>query len=411
MFVYIAAAMKLMENFRSAVEAIFCAVVLSCTYYPDYPHSFGPSRAQAVSSGSRADGSVKKPYSGAIACSMLLFEPLYDWVRDTAYGVAPVSVAVYEGTKRRLLLEGVLGADPDMHRIRGGRLYSDYCTGNETVVLCDGKEVFRYPGRESIEGFELVSGSVHTLGRNRSGEGFSYRIDGREQLSRPSGSIVSGLHEDGGTLWFSFRSRDVETGQMRYYLSDGKKTEEAVSAKKLSSVFSLRMVGGVPVTSGRMDGSRKNPVAYSGDTQILLGRNPPGEAISCAHVAFEGSEMVFCGSYRTSAGGEIYALWNRKGPLVTFPEGDVVHAVFPTGKDCLVVRSSGGRLILREGKGVDRDIGPYRLMTPSCAAYREGSLLLGLTGEDGCGLWHDGVFYRVPGNGFISGVELPSVVP
>ena len=61
-------------------------------------------------------------------------------------------------------------------RIREGHLYTDNLDGTETVIRRDGEELFRYPGRESLRGFLLVGGKVHTLGQNLDGDGFAYRI-------------------------------------------------------------------------------------------------------------------------------------------------------------------------------------------------------------------------------------------
>ena len=81
--------------------------------------------------------------------------------------------------------------EPERHRICQGRLWTDEWDGSEMVVRCDGKERFRYVGDELYRGFLVVNGIVYTLGQRQGRDGLSFRINGEERFSAPSGTILS----------------------------------------------------------------------------------------------------------------------------------------------------------------------------------------------------------------------------
>ena len=389
-----------MKNFVAAV-----LVSAACTPYPNLNLGLGPMRMDTMLERNPV-AREKHSSPGTMISSMLLFPEGYDWVRDTAYGAKGPALALFEGTKRKLLLDELPETDMDMHRLRDGRLYSNYSTDEETIVLAEGDEIFRFKGRESFSGFLVRKDGIHTLGRNRSGGGFVYRIDGREKLSRLSGTLLGGFQEDGGRLWFAFRARDEDSGKTLFYISDGTSCNEVADALKLDKVLEIRVSNGKAIVTGSMESSKRNPlVSIDGNIVQLGSRNPPGEAVSCSLVSSSG-DMLFKGSYRTADGGEIFVIWNLKGPLETFPVGDVLAAILPEGKKYISIRHSGGRLILRDLNGVDSDLGPYRLMAPSCIAVKDGKPLLAMSSEGGCCLWFDGKYYRIPGNGFLTGVDI-----
>ena len=377
----------------------------ACNPFPDIVKGLGPMRMDTMLDRNPV-AREKHSSPGTMISSMMQFPEGYDWVRDTAYGAKGPALALFEGTRRKILLDGLPETDMDMHRIRGGRLYSDYPTEDETVVLADGVEIFRFEGRESFSGFLVRPDGIHTLGRSRSGAGFIYRIDGRERLSRLSGTLLGGFQEDGGRLWFAFRARDENTRKVLYYSSDGASCNEVDDALSFDKVLEISISGGRTIVTGSRAASKRNPVVSIDGNIVQLGsRNPPGEVISCSLVSGNG-DLLFKGRYRTADGGEVFVIWNRKGPLETFPEGDVLVAVLPSGKQYISLRHCGGRLILRNPEGTDSDIGPYRLMAPSCVALKDGKPLLAMTGDGGCCLWYDGKYYRIPGNGFLTGVDI-----
>lgn len=137
--------------------------------------------------------------------------------------------------------------DPERHRIWDGRLWTDYTDGNETVLLCDGVERFRYPGEEQLRGFLIVDGDVHTLGQRPGNGGFSYRINGEAVFSRDRGSVLGSpssrawrggaLYQDEEDIYYSYRiGRD-------YHVMKGAETFRIIPAPS-HTLYDLRVRGG-----------------------------------------------------------------------------------------------------------------------------------------------------------------------
>jgi hypothetical protein len=108
--------------------------------------------------------------------------------------------------------------DPERHRIWDGHLWSDSTDGRETVILCDGKEQFRFDGEEHLQGFLLLNGDVHTLGQRPGRGGFCYRINGQAVFESASGSVLGSPSDPqwrGGAL-------AVDEGDVFYAFKDGR---------------------------------------------------------------------------------------------------------------------------------------------------------------------------------------------
>lgn len=116
----------------------------------------------------------------------------YDWRADEENGSVRCSLVVYaDGIPLMKVPVGdeyEISADPDMHRIIGGSLYTDYSTQDETVIKKNGETLFTYSGREMIIGMALLNVYVYTLGQSRHGKGFSFRRDGEILFESLSGS-------------------------------------------------------------------------------------------------------------------------------------------------------------------------------------------------------------------------------
>lgn len=108
--------------------------------------------------------------------------------------------------------------DPERHRIWDGHLWSDSTDGRETVILCDGKEQFRFDGEEHLQGFLVLNGDVHTLGQRPGRGGFCYRINGKAVFESATGSVLgspSDAQWRGGAL-------AVDDGAVFYAYKDGR---------------------------------------------------------------------------------------------------------------------------------------------------------------------------------------------
>lgn len=138
--------------------------------------------------------------------------------------------------------------DPERHRIWNGQLWTDYTDGNETVILCDGMERFRFPGEEQLRGFLIVDGAVHTLGQHPGNGGFCYRINGEAVFSRDKGSVLGSpanrawkggaLYQDGESIYYSYRIDND------YHVMRGAETFRVIPAGTASALYDLRVYGG-----------------------------------------------------------------------------------------------------------------------------------------------------------------------
>ena len=146
----------------------------------------------------------------------------YDWHRDTACGASECQLMLLRNYEPVCSFptgyRHCVSTDPDTHHLLGGHLYTEFSTTTETVIKCDGRELFRYPGREILKGLVFRSdGGLYTLGQNRSGDGCTLRRNGvvlfRSEegriigdFSHPASKGTGALYEVDGHLYWAFFS-------------------------------------------------------------------------------------------------------------------------------------------------------------------------------------------------------------
>jgi hypothetical protein len=170
--------------------------------------------------------------------SAVRFPKDYDWQRDTAYGTASFELLLYRNFVPVLVLpsgpDACFVADPDRHHILSGHLYTERIDGGQTRIGRDGKELFRFEGREFLAGLLEDGDDLYTLSRSVSGQGFSYRRNGEILLKRndgvPYGSLddpsygpTGALYRTGGQTVFCFRAGNSYAGS-HYLVRDGLET-------------------------------------------------------------------------------------------------------------------------------------------------------------------------------------------
>lgn len=139
-----------------------------------------------------------------------------------------------------------VSSDPLRHRIRNGRLYSDYTDGSTTVIKEDGKEVVRYEGSEEILCLEVVKGSIHSIGIPPGGFGFTYRVDGCRIVHRDSASVFPHLDVHDGSVFFCFSDivRNADGyGLCHYKVADGK-VMQVEADPDVTKVWDMKHVAG-----------------------------------------------------------------------------------------------------------------------------------------------------------------------
>lgn len=333
----------------------------------------------------------------------------YDWQRDTAHGRVSCRLVLLRDGERKLELpirEGV-SPDPDMHHILGGHLYTEDCTASETLICRDGEELFRYAGREMIRGWlSGEEGTLHTIGQNRSGNGFSYRIQGEMKYAQPAGTVFGSpgsgplrsgaLYRDGKSVCFAYAT----TGG--HYLLWRNGDEEEIFPQEPLRVFDLRSVGGrsVAVYSTREDGLRL--IAGEADyvPASLLALNarilPDGQGSFVLAVRYRDHD----GYMQDAAVGED-GLRERFGGY-----GDRVELVPGMETDSFVALDAQGRVavISWQGRADHPEAGRWRLMGPGCIRMDETDAWVALTGPppQAPAVWHNGELTTLLMNGYLT---------
>lgn len=333
----------------------------------------------------------------------------YDWRADPENGTVKCSLVVFaDGIPAMKIPVGYeydVSPDPDMHRMIKGHLYTDFSTEDETVIKKDGKELFRYTGREMILGMAVDGGDVYTLGQPRNGEGFAYRRNGAILIHRESGYAFPRLQEVEDSICFAF-SEPVEAAdeiiERYYHVINGKIKQIAVreDVKKVwdamhhkGQVCWLGTLTGVssPVM---VSGEKMKALEMSGEMKLLTSRLiPAGKSI--------GLEAIYSDGRRYSSG-----LWKDAAKYMTFSNGMTVNGLC-TWDDgiCCVLNSdsqNGGGTIFRCGENFEIPSG-YTVMGSSPIAMMDGILNVGLSSLDGKKpvIWKDGRTEEIDINGFI----------
>ena len=146
----------------------------------------------------------------SIYLSAVCYPDSVDWRNDSLMTSGSVATLVlFRNFEPVLVLETgprtAVSPEYDLHHLVGGALYTEYSDNAHTVIGRNGKELFRYQGREVLVGIVPDTSGVYTLGRSRSGEGFSLRRDGRCLYRSADGEPVGPLQLEDGLPTFGFR--------------------------------------------------------------------------------------------------------------------------------------------------------------------------------------------------------------
>jgi len=187
------------------------------------------------------------------------YEDGYDWRQGSVSGPGKGKLFLMKDGIRILETDigsdNCISADADMHRCIGGHLYTDFSTDSETIIKRDGDEVFRYFGREMIVGMLVKDDGIHTLGQPRNGSGWACRKNGETLLHKGSGSLISGLHEDRGNIYFAYEDRiETQAGNVnRYYLVENTEVSLIKTADDVTKIDNAVMAGGTLYYTAQID--------------------------------------------------------------------------------------------------------------------------------------------------------------
>ena len=358
----------------------------------------------------RADTSAAPP-GEHVYLTAVRFPDGYAWDLDTCAVDGEVWIDLYRDGERVLSVPAGASIHPDMHRYAGGHLYADYSTSAETVVSCDGAEMFRFEGREAVRGFLVREDGVHTLGQDRDGDGFTYRIDGRTVFRSETGEVLGTLDEagaPGGALTES--GEDVffacclptERGKEYHVMRN---TERFRSFPVGDGTRGILVAGGIV---SRVQSKPRSLVLEVDGKVSRLGLGGGESCLWCRMAAWDGDIVaLICAQ---GAGGKRFFLQSAGGKKYTPPSGETVSDLLCDGKRMgwTVTDGKGGLLRVRwSDGGVTEGTGGY-LASGRCALVRDGRLYLALTGRNGAPnrFQEDDAHDDIPFNGYFTGVTV-----
>lgn len=355
--------------------------------------------------------------------TVLDYQKGYDWKSDRASESVKCSLAVYvEGVPVMKVPVGEMyetGADPDMHRIVQGHLYTDYSTENETVIKKDGISLFRYQGRESLCGFEVLGEDVYTLGQSRNGEGFTFRKNGEVIYARSQGNVIGHLDSSSDTLSYAFCESVAGDGSnlFRYYKFVNGEVSQVAVREDIKKVWDIMLKGGYETYIASLTGLLL-PVIVKGESMRVMALPLGASLVTCR--LFAVSERIGAeGIYKTADGVMYNAVWLDGLLHHAFPAGKILSSldVYGDGVFCTAnpLSSADCGLIYRSGDLYDMP-GGYTIIGHACVRVVNGVMHVGLSSPE-CGkpiLWKDGDVDSLRVNGYISGVyaePVRSVLP
>lgn len=336
----------------------------------------------------------------------------YDWMTDPEAGTVKCSLVVYANAVPMLKVpvgkEYLVSSDPDMHRMIGGDLYTDYSTDSLTVVKKNGKQIFSYSGREMIISMHVDSTGVYTLGESRSGYGLTFRRNGELLYRNIGGRVMGQLLGSGRAFAFSERVLGLETVVERYYLYDDGKVLQIGARDDVTKIWDVIISNGKVHYLATMTGINY-PVHVSDEGMYMLEFPSKSKAWTCRFLS-AGEEIVIEGLYESLVGFMVSCLWRNDTVVTTYPSGMTLWVPY-VGQGgvsgILVDRLTGEQKICRLGEMHDMPEG-YTVMGAAPLAMVDGILHVGMTSIDGGSpaVWQDGEIRKLGFNGYISSISV-----
>ena len=349
----------------------------------------------------------------------------YDWRSDQESGTVKCSLVVYANAVPMMKLpvgnEYEVSADPDMHRMIGNDLYTDYSTDSLTVIRKNGKRLFCYQGREMIVAMHTEGGDVYTLGQNRSGKGFAYRKNGEVIYRHSSGSlftssdVLPSTSSDGqalapsGGLAFAFSEPvQMASGALeRYYIYMNGCVSQIAVREDVKKVWDVRVSAGSVSYIASLVGI-STPVLVYDDNMVSLDMPNSTVMKSCRFVPDQ-DDMVIEGAFAVSSGLLTSGLWRNGVRECIFPTGMTANSLcsWDDGVCCVLTHCRTGEMkIFRSGEIFAVPDG-YRIMGTRPLSVIDGILYVGLTPVGGGQpvVWKDGEIEPLKlSNGYISSI-------
>ena len=326
------------------------------------------------------------------------------------------------GARLRLWKNGVavrdipLGDNPDpgRHLFQDGHLWNSVTDGRTTTLSCDGTPFATFPGEESLHGFLVHKGKVHTLGQHPGG-GVTYRVNGKAVFHHPEGLVVGwaadphwkggALYTDGGDVYyaFGFINGNFSGYDWDYSVMRDSTVCATCTSYAGSKLYDLRMRDGHAYRLARIYGRES---VFEDNRYSVLGATGTQR-----EVQFLEADGILMAKGCSEKGG-----WLENPFLgVYYPyevsAGESVGNLFLDGGVLGVVVFGADESVVRLVQGDQETAlppGTYRLALPRCAGFREGIFGLALSAIEGNGhlLVNNGRSLKLSFNGYFTGVYI-----
>ena len=338
----------------------------------------------------------------------------YDWRADPEKGSVKCSLVVYADDLPMMKIpvgdKYEVSSDPDMHRILSGHLYTDYSTDTETVIKKDGRELFRFPGREMVVGMIVDGGDLYTLGQPRSGTGFRFRKNGEVIIERTQGRAFGRMYLEEGSVCFAFCEQIVSSDKTyeRYYHVMGDEVSQVALREDVKKVWDIIYAEGKICFIASVTGVDE-PVLFKGEAMSAIDMPRSSEMVTCRFVSYD-DEICIEGIYLSDNQLPSSGIWLDGGLYHQFPAGSMVSSICicDGGVCCVVngVQAISRGMIFRCGETFPISEG-YMAMGSDPIRIVDGILNVGLSSINGeCPMiWRDGMMKKMDMNGFISTIS------
>ena len=337
----------------------------------------------------------------------------YDWWADPERGAVKCSLVVFREhvpiLKVPVGYDYHVSPDPDMHRIIDGHLYTDFSSETETIIKKDGKPLFSYSKPEMICDFRVLGDDVHTLGHSRSGQGFSYRVNGEPVLERDAGYTFERISFDDDSVSFAFAEPISSAGGVveRYYVMRDGKVGQVALRDDIKKVWDVVFHDGEAYYLASLTGVYA-PVLVSRREMMALSMPASRQLVSCRMALL--SEGIFVEGVLDDHGQLQSVFWAPEGKYHMFPKGMTFSASCLSDEGAHYALNpapgSGAGLIYRGGENLDMPSG-YSCMSRQSMDFSSGILSVGMSSL--CGerpvLWVDGQLKELDVNGYICCVD------
>ena len=393
---------------------LLSALVLSC----QKPLFDTPPRSDPSGNGSRRDSiGVLDPDAPApppdLYATALCFE-----------GEESAQVVLFKNGEEVLRVPVQGHPEPERHRIIKGHLWTDTCDGTEVVVSRDGEERFRYPGDELFRGFLEAKGKLYTLGQRQGKEGFSFRVNGEERFSAPTGTILGGPEDndwEGGA--FSQDTSGVfytygiplwkgEELLWEYRVMQEDQVFKTLPAGSADAIYDIRVQNGI-VYRSELRSSIRNTFCLVKDETYLAVELAASEVPHYWKLAPLNGQIFLKGYSTGISSSKGYAYWLRTPTDVPYIVSDnqPIRDMVTDGEHVAYVVENGEgqvRVAYLDGKVIPFSSDRYQLPSSRCLQLKKGVLGLALSSPDGQAhlLIRDGEVQTLQFNGYFTSVQI-----